>query len=618
VLPPDAQERRGGGADALFAIEVPAEGGYRVVEPGADRPFRCNDLDDALGRLRGGVLDHVALHAPDQILVAGAAVVVGSQGLVLVGDADAGLPALVDALLREGATRYADGYVPIDTGGHLHPATLGQPADGAPEPQVPKPPAPIAVIARLARRNGGGLSLHEYSADEGVLAVLGHAKGADARPEFALVTARAAVQRAAFLAGEWDGAEHVAAALIERLARGATQPSPKPGMPPAMQFAALVIQLEGKLARLAETLRGAGIDAVLVNGEHVRPALAHGFALSFSALVEVPRSQVPRALGAMESAGWRRVPGERGARYFQEGVTVRLLPRPRLPLGRERRESRSLVKGRLGFDEPGTDAGASKDRSPSAPRARPIPVPFDPGGRPLPGPIVEALTLSAEALTVLDTLRLRARERAFRGLPVHYGPGVHAFEPTLERLVAALLARLPDDRSGLRVIDVGTGTGNVALSIARERPDVEVLATEVSLRALGWARHNRRRLGLRNVRLAHGSLLAPVPKEWRGRVAAIVTNPPMSFPAAAVEFRRGDWPVGTATGPGADGLGLVRALARDAREVLAPGGFLHMELAGPGPGLADYLDELGFEAEIPTAESGYIELAARWPGAKRT
>jgi methylase of polypeptide subunit release factors len=610
VLPPDAQQRRGYGAEALFAIEVATEGGYRVLEPGGEQPFRCNDVNDAIGRLRRGVLDHVALHAPDQMLVSGAAVAVGSRGILLLGDAGAGLSALVDALVRDGATRYADGYVPIDMGGHVHPATLDPPADGETEPRLPRLPASIAVIARLARRDGVGLVLHEYSPDEGVLAVLGHAKEADVRPEFALVIARAAMQHAAFLAGEWDRTEHVAAALIERLARDAAQPAQKPEMPPALHFAALVLQLEGKLARLAETLRGAGIDAVLVNEEQVRPALAHGFALSFSALVEMPRSQVPRALGAMELAGWRPVPGEGGARYFQEGVTVRLLPRPRIPLGRQRRQGESLARGRLGFDEPDTD---------SASPARPIPVPFDPGGRPLPGLIVESLTLSAEALTVVDTLRLRTRERVFRGFPVQYGPGVHAFEPTIERLVAALLARLPDDRSGLRVVDVGTGTGIVALSIARERPDLEVLATEVSLRALGWARRNRRRLGVGNVRLAHGSLLAPVPKEWRGRVAAIVANPPMSFPAAAVELRRGDWPVGTATGPGADGLGLVRALARDAREVLAPGGFLHVEMvAGPKAGFAGYLEELGFEAEIPTADSGYIEVAARWPGSKRT
>jgi HemK-like putative methylase len=413
------------------------------------------------------------------------------------------------------------------------------------------------------------------------------------------------------LVGAWDGTEHAAAALIERLARVGNQASPTPELPPAIQFATSVLQLEGKLARLAETLRGAGIEAVLVNGDQVRPALAHRFALSFAALLEVPRSQVPRALAAMESAGWLRVPGKAGARYLQQGVTVRLLPRPRLPIGRQRREGESLARGRLGFAEPQANVAGS---NPATPR----PVAFDPGGPLRTGLVAEVLTLSAEALTVLDTFRLRTRERSLNGLDMQYGPGVFAFEAPTERLIAALLDRLPDDRSGLRVVDVGTGTGIVALSIARERPELEVLAADVSLRALGWARRNRRRLGLRNVRLAQGSLLAPVPNEWRGRVAAIVFNPPFAVPATAIEFHRVDWPLGTATGPGADGLGLARALARDAREVLAPGGWLLVAMqAVQGPWIAGYLEELGFDAEIPSAESGYIEVAARWRGSKR-
>jgi methylase of polypeptide subunit release factors len=102
-------------------------------------------------------------------------------------------------------------------------------------------------------------------------------------------------------------------------------------------------------------------------------------------------------------------------------------------------------------------------------------------------------------------------------------------------------------------------------------------------------------------------------------VAAIVSNLPFAVPATAIEFQRRDWPLGTATGPGADGLGLLRALARDARTVLAPGGCLLVAMqAIQGPWIAGYLEELGFDAEIPTAESGYIEVAARWPGSKRT
>jgi methylase of polypeptide subunit release factors len=75
--------------------------------------------------------------------------------------------------------------------------------------------------------------------------------------------------------------------------------------------------------------------------------------------------------------------------------------------------------------------------------------------------------------------------------------------------------------------------------------------------------------------------------------------------------------VGTATGWGADGLGLVRALVRDARGVLAPGGHLHLHLGGDqGAWIAPYLDELGYTAEIPpdSPRRPTVEVTARWPG----
>lgn len=608
------QQRPGGrGTDGGFAIDLAPEGGYRVVVPEAGEPFFCGDLEGAVDRLRDGVLDHVALHAPDQLLVSGAAVAMGDRAIVLLGDDGRELSALVEALVQAGATAYADGYVPVDLSGHVHLATLDSAALVA-DGQAARPPATIAVIAVLARREGGGLALRGGLRDDGLLTLLGHAGGADVRPEFALVVARTALHEAALVVGQWDRAEQVAAALIERLARGAGRPSQEPAgrlsperqVPTTTQFASLVLQLEATLARLAETLTGAGIEAVLVNGDQVRPAFAHGFALSFSALLEVPRSQIPRALTVMEQAGWVPVPGERRARFTQHGVTVRLLPRPRLPLGRERPSRQQVVSGRLGFNEPSANLG---DQVPAA-----EPVPFDPGGRSRTGVIAEGLTLVTEALAALDTSRLRGREQYVGGVPMRCGPGVFAFE-SVEPLVTGLLERLPASRSGLRVVEMGTGTGIVALSLARARPDVRVLATDVSLRALGWARLNRRRLGVRNVRLAQGSLLAPVPKGWRGRVDAIVANPPFALPANAIEFRKLDWPVGTATGPGADGLGLVRALARDAREVLAPDGLLFVQMLGTqGPWIAGYLDELGFDAEIPPPETVYIEVAARWPG----
>jgi release factor glutamine methyltransferase len=598
--------------DAEFGIYADPAGGYRVASAGGTESSH-SELTEATDAVRASVLEHVALRAEHHLFVRGGAVAIAGQAIVLAGDPADGGSALLAALVGDGASLYADGYVPIDASGqvHQHPLQLWT-TDGS-APVAVAMPAPVAVVATLTRRAEEALSLREELSETGVLALLRTASSANERPEFALAIARAAAGQAAMVEGQWDRPEHAAAALIERLSRVSRRAPERSELPAAVQFVSLVLELEGQLTGLAETLKAAGVDAVLLNGDEARSALAHGFALAYSAVIEMPRSDVPRALGAMEAAGWRRVPHATGSRYFRQGVIARIRPRSRAAglIGARRRGVDPIVNGRLGLPEPESKVTGGK------PQGSLSPQPFDAGGAgPLrTGAIGGALGLAAEGLTVLDTLRLRTREREFRGLPVQYGPGVHAFEETLEALVDAVLARLRRGAVRPLVVDVGTGTGILAMSIARERPDTRVLATDLSLRALGWARRNRRRLGVHNVRLAQGSLLAPVPAAWRGRVAAIVTNPPMALPADAVELRaRFDWPVGTATGPAADGLGLVRALARDARYVLAPGGHLHVEMLGhQGPWMEKHLSELGYEAEIPSTGS-YINVAARWPG----
>jgi release factor glutamine methyltransferase len=611
-LPAARRESQVGADEAEVGIYADPEGGYRVVGPNGAQSG-SSDLREGIERLRASLLEHVALHAQDHLFVRGGAVVIGGQAIVLAGAPAEGGSELLSALVGDGATVYADGCVPIDGSGQVHPDPLQVWTSDGNAPVAGGMPAPVAVLATLTRRQGEALWLREELSETGVLALLRNAWGADERPEFALAVAREVTGRAAVVEGQWDRPEEASAALIERLARVPRRTPERTELPAAIQFVSLVLELEGQLAGLAETLEAAGVDAVLLNGDEARPALAHGFALSYSALIEVPRSQVPRALGAMEAAGWRPVRHATGSRYFRQGVIAHVRPRsPAAGLIRARKHALApIIKGRLGLPEPESKVTAGKPQGSLTPQA------FDPGD---PGPlrtgsIGGALGLASEGLTVLDTLALRTREREFRGLPVQYGPGVHAFESTLEGLVDEVLDRLPSAAARPLVVDMGTGTGILALSIARERPDAQVLATDVSLRALGWARRNRRRLGVSNVRLAQGSLLAPVPTAWRGRVAAIVSNPPMALPAHAVELRaRFDWPVGTATGPAADGLGLVRALAREARAVLAPGGHLHIEMLGhQGPWMEKYLGELGYEAAIPITGS-YISVAARWPG----
>lgn len=166
------------------------------------------------------------------------------------------------------------------------------------------------------------------------------------------------------------------------------------------------------------------------------------------------------------------------------------------------------------------------------------------------------------------------------------------------------------------VVDVGTGCGAVALALSASMPRAEVVATDTSEVAVACARRNRDRLRLRRVSIRRGSLLAPVPRRLRGKVAVIAGNlpyvPPEFSEAASQMF-----PQATAIGLGADGLDLPRQLARDAREFLVPGGSLVLQMAdAQWPVFMAELRSLGYDDPVlsdPRPERPVVGRA-RWRG----
>ncbi len=122
---------------------------------------------------------------------------------------------------------------------------------------------------------------------------------------------------------------------------------------------------------------------------------------------------------------------------------------------------------------------------------------------------------------------------------------------------------------------IPTGTGAIALAIARSRPDASVLATDVSEVAVRLARRNARRLGLA-VEVLLGGLLAPIPLDSRGRLDLIVSNPPYvgqgEYASLPREVRAE--PFEALVG----GTHVHGQLAREAPQWLAPGGWLVVEI----------------------------------------
>ena len=182
----------------------------------------------------------------------------------------------------------------------------------------------------------------------------------------------------------------------------------------------------------------------------------------------------------------------------------------------------------------------------------------------------------------------RARER----IPVSLLLGVKEFwsmellvtkevltpRPDSETLVQAALDRFPEKEAPLRVLDLGTGSGAIALAIAAERPHSVITATDNMQEALKIAQQNAERHEKADrIRFVLGDWLIPVRGE---HFDLVVSNPPY-----VAESERAGLPPELAHEPeqalfaGPDGLAALRILVRDIPEVLAPGGAFALELA---------------------------------------
>jgi len=168
-------------------------------------------------------------------------------------------------------------------------------------------------------------------------------------------------------------------------------------------------------------------------------------------------------------------------------------------------------------------------------------------------------------------------EQEFFGLPFRVTPDVLIPRPETEHLVEAAIARLQNVPAP-RIVDVGTGSGAIAVALAHIMPDSQIVALDISAPALSIAQQNARQNGVAaRIRFVESDLLAAVAGE---RFDAVISNPPYvalsergSLPAEVREFE----PT-LALFAGKTGLEIYQRLIVEAADVLASGGWLLMEI----------------------------------------
>ena len=228
----------------------------------------------------------------------------------------------------------------------------------------------------------------------------------------------------------------------------------------------------------------------------------------------------------------------------------------------------------------------------------------------------EKPVLEAERAGFRELVRRRASERVpvsqllghreFWSLDFKVTADVLTPRPDTETLVEAAVARLPDAEGAYRILDIGTGSGAIALSLAHERPKAAVTATDISSAALQIARENADKLQVsERLRFLEGSLFEPVADE---QFDLIVSNPPYLARSSSQTLPPElDHEPDEALFGGIDGYEVLRPFAAGVFGHMAPGASVLVEI---DPGQAQKIAEWFAEAGLVEVET-LRDLAGR-------
>ena len=181
--------------------------------------------------------------------------------------------------------------------------------------------------------------------------------------------------------------------------------------------------------------------------------------------------------------------------------------------------------------------------------------------------------------------------KEFYSLELIVSPATLVPRPETELLIDVALRHIPR-RVEWPILDLGTGSGAIALAIARDRPLCRLSAVDVSADAVAVARENARQLAICNVEFLVGSWTAPVAGR---KFRVIVSNPPyVAQGDAALDTLGAEPPL--ALRAGVDGLDAIRVLARDCCAIIEDGGILVLEHgADQQQAVAEVLSSYGWE-----------------------
>jgi len=218
-------------------------------------------------------------------------------------------------------------------------------------------------------------------------------------------------------------------------------------------------------------------------------------------------------------------------------------------------------------------------------------------GDPLPARHATRFTALIARRTLGEPIQYILGQTEFYGLPFHVSPAVLIPRPETEHHVEKVIHWAQSQSTRIpapRILDVGTGSGAIAIALARHLPHASITAVDLSAPALAVAQKNATRNQVA-IRFLQGDLLAPVAHEQFDIVAS---NPPYvpiaDCPSLSVEVR--DHEPALALFADADGLAIYRRLISAAFAALAPGGLIALEIGyAQSPAIATLLAQSGFQ-----------------------